>query len=476
MRRTHGALSTGTALVGLSSNCSEFENPTVCSWKIVKLPAPNAWSNSPRLQPKQRASIFNSPRNVTATPDCPHPPYSALRKSKPSPLSAQVSKATQSANAIRICSRASRRQAGSSPGWEDGTATINPLVPSPCDVAWNSSTQSIAVANSVNPGRCCNEKCESPSVRLEQSADCGSVRCAGGYGSAVAQRLWQGGVDAIKASIAPGPPPVQSATALRVWSRPYSKSRWRIDRTGRLPGCVPRSKRVRVFASAGRNCPRRCEKKFRWRRPRHTLKGRQTASEVDRIGLRLQLRKRQAEAGDIVLLYGDESEALTHPYLARAWAKSGADLRVPAPGQAKKVAMLGSLDHVTRQLTVHTSPTKRSTDFVAHLEQLDDLYGPKPGRTAKPVVLVEDNGPIHVSKRSLAALAARAHRLTVEWLPKYAPELNDIEVVWHDLKAHHLAHQTFTDVDALDQAIHAAVQHLNHERMVVPLARLRISA
>src|SRR5271157_4893947 len=164
MRRTHGALSTGTALVGLSSNCSEFESPTVCSWKIVKLPAPNAWSNSPRLQPKQRASIFNSPRNVTATPDCPHPPYSALRKSKPSPLSAQVSKATQSANAIRICSRASRRQAGSSPGWEDGTATINPLVPSPCDVAWNSSTQSIAVANSVNPGRCCNEKCESPSL------------------------------------------------------------------------------------------------------------------------------------------------------------------------------------------------------------------------------------------------------------------------------------------------------------------------
>ena len=29
------------------------------------------------------------------------------------------------------------------------------------------------------------------------------------------------------------------------------------------------------------------------------------------MGLRLQLRKQQAEAGDIVLLYGDESEALT---------------------------------------------------------------------------------------------------------------------------------------------------------------------
>jgi transposase len=188
------------------------------------------------------------------------------------------------------------------------------------------------------------------------------------------------------------------------------------------------------------------------------------------------LRKAQAEAGDIVLLYGDESEALTHPYLARAWAERGADLRVPAPGQAKKVAMMGSLDHVERRLIVHTSPTKRSSDFIAHLEQLDRLYGPKPGRATKPVVLVEDNGPIHVSKLTKAALAARSHWLTIEWLPKYAPELNDIEVVWHDLKAHHLAHQTFTDAKALDDAIHAAVKALNQERSIDSLVNRRISA
>lgn len=192
--------------------------------------------------------------------------------------------------------------------------------------------------------------------------------------------------------------------------------------------------------------------------------------------MRLQLREQQAAAGDIVLLYGDESEALTHPYLARAWAKSGADLRVPAPGQAKKVAMLGSLNHVTHELIVHTSPTKRSSDFVAHLAQIDALYGPMPGRASKPVVLVEDNGPIHVSKLSGAALAARARWLTVEWLPKYTPELNDIEVVWHDLKAYQLAHKTFTDVAELDAAIHTAVKDLNRERMVVPLAKPRISA
>jgi hypothetical protein len=194
------------------------------------------------------------------------------------------------------------------------------------------------------------------------------------------------------------------------------------------------------------------------------------------VGLRLQLRKAQAEAGDIVLLYGDESEALTHPYLARAWARRGADLRVPAPGQARKVAMIGSLDHRTRELIVHTSPTKRSSDFIAHLDQIDRLYGPKPGQPMTPVVLVEDNGPIHVCKLALAALQARKHWLTVEWLPKYAPELNDIELVWHDLKAHHLAHQTFNDTLALDRAIHAAVAALNRERSLDPLVNRRISA
>lgn len=206
------------------------------------------------------------------------------------------------------------------------------------------------------------------------------------------------------------------------------------------------------------------------------MKNRQDTEAVERVGLRLQLRKAQAEAGDIVLLFADESEALTHPYLARAWAERGADLRVPAPGQSKKVAMMGAFDHLARRLVLHTSSTKRSTDFIARLHKLDALYGPRPGVPTKPVVIVLDNGPIHISKATTAALSARTHWLTVEWLPKYTPELNDIERIWRDLKALHLAHQTFTDAQALDCAIHSTVVDLNAERARHPLASQRISA
>src|SRR3954463_71685 len=74
------------------------------------------------------------------------------------------------------------------------------------------------------------------------------------------------------------------------------------------------------------------------------------------------------------------------------------------------------------------------------------------------------------------AAAARAHWLTVEWLPKYAPELNDIEALWRDLKRHHLAHQTFNGPDDLDRAIHEAVMKLDAERNRHPFANHRTAA
>jgi hypothetical protein len=181
-------------------------------------------------------------------------------------------------------------------------------------------------------------------------------------------------------------------------------------------------------------------KGFAWRRPRHTLKGRQDAAAVAASHERLADLKTQAAAGAIDLVFLDESEALTHPYLARCWARRGTELRIEAPGQAKKRAMLGAFDPVRRRLLVHTSPTKRSTDFVDLLDRLGAAYGT--AERARPLVAVLDNGPIHTS--------------------------NDIERCWRDLKQHQLANRTFADADALTRAIPDAVTRLNHDRQTNP--------
>ena len=179
----------------------------------------------------------------------------------------------------------------------------------------------------------------------------------------------------------------------------------------------------------------------------------------------------QAQAGDIVLLFADESEALTHPYLAQQWAKRGADLRIEAPGVAKRRAILGVREAVTGELLVRTSATKKSSDFIDLLSQLDLWYGPESCVHPRPVVLVLDNGPIHTSKASRAALAERGW-LSVEWLAKYAPELNAIERDWRHLKAHFLANRTFTDVEALERSIHQAVSQINRERVYKACAHI----
>jgi transposase len=126
------------------------------------------------------------------------------------------------------------------------------------------------------------------------------------------------------------------------------------------------------------------------------------------------------------------------------------------------------LDAATDELIVRTSATKRSADFIALLGDLDRRYGPAAdaagaGPPARPVVLVLDHGSIHTSKASRAALAARPW-LAVEWLPKYAPELNAIERCWRDLKRHYLANQTFAGAADLERRVHQAVRRRNLER------------
>ena len=160
-------------------------------------------------------------------------------------------------------------------------------------------------------------------------------------------RLWRsdftaGGVVALKASLAPGPPPVKSEAALG-WPRPCWKSLWPTGATGRSLASAPRSRRARACASAVRNCPKPCEKKVPLAAaPAHVE--RTSDGKRDRAGGAApataqaagRSRRHRSSLWRRERVYGDESEALTHPYLARAWAKAGADLPAPAPGPGQE--------------------------------------------------------------------------------------------------------------------------------------------
>jgi hypothetical protein len=56
-----------------------------------------------------------------------------------------------------------------------------------------------------------------------------------------------------------------------------------------------------------------------------------------------------------------------------------------------------------------------------------------------PVVLVWDNLPAHTSLAMRAWAADQHARLTIEYLPAYAPDLNPVEGLWTNLKGVELA-------------------------------------
>jgi putative transposase len=83
-------------------------------------------------------------------------------------------------------------------------------------------------------------------------------------------------------------------------------------------------------------------------------------------------------------------------------------------------------------------------DFVQRIPRLAD----------KPLVVVLDNGSLHVSwvvKEARATL--REQRIYLYYLPTYSPELNDIEAVFGGIKAHDLPERSYADWESLEAAI-----------------------
>lgn len=177
------------------------------------------------------------------------------------------------------------------------------------------------------------------------------------------------------------------------------------------------------------------------------------------------MRRQQAASGDIRLLFVDETDILNVPYLTRVWAKGGYDLRVEAPGKVKHRCVSGARNTSTGELLYYVSRTKKTEDFLSLLALIENRYGPQEGACKIPVVIVLDNGPSHTSHATRRALELCRSWLFVEWLPKFSPELNDIERDWRVLKGRSLGNRNYAHELHLEKSIVNALERLNADRV-----------
>jgi transposase len=141
---------------------------------------------------------------------------------------------------------------------------------------------------------------------------------------------------------------------------------------------------------------------------------------------------------------------LLNPLVRRTLAPRGQtpSLLVTA-GHRRKISVIAglSLSPVTRQpgLYFEAAPDRhfRSADVARFVR---DLLRHLRGR----VIVVWDNGLMHKGE-PIRQLRADFPRLSIEYLPSYAPTLNPVEQLWNQLKYGALANFIPHDFDELDQ-------------------------
>jgi hypothetical protein len=134
--------------------------------------------------------------------------------------------------------------------------------------------------------------------------------------------------------------------------------------------------------------------------------------------------------------FEDETHVDTNPHLSRIWHRIGQQPTLPAAGTNRRLTIFGSVEALGRGRIEVLQARQDSAGFARYLAALDARHA----ATGRGIILVLDNGSCHISKRSQAALAARADWLEVIPLARYSPHLNPKEREWRLLKRDHGGH------------------------------------
>lgn len=138
----------------------------------------------------------------------------------------------------------------------------------------------------------------------------------------------------------------------------------------------------------------------------------------------------------------------------------GEQVKVPSAGQNRRICTFGALDWATEELSVMVTEKKRSVEFLEFIKWLvDSVYV-----DYEHVYFFLDNCAIHKTKAVREFLTDNIDRVSVTFNAVYAPNLNDIERVWGQLKRTAIDNYYFTDIENLEETIIKAVGSRNKKK------------
>lgn len=159
--------------------------------------------------------------------------------------------------------------------------------------------------------------------------------------------------------------------------------------------------------------------------------------------------ERLAEAGEIDLLYGDESRASMRPCVPYGWQFADERVGMPAGGGGG----VNCFALVSRGNRLHCRMTQETITADLVSEELDALSL----SLRRPTVVVLDNARLHKKAERERGAVWQSRGLFVWFLPEYSPELNIAETLWRKLKYEWLRPQDYESEEALRLAVRLAL-------------------
>jgi transposase len=171
--------------------------------------------------------------------------------------------------------------------------------------------------------------------------------------------------------------------------------------------------------------------------------------------------QKKAVAEGRTLVFADHSGFYLLPGKVRTYAPVGQTPIIRAPLSRDHLSAMGGITQEGKLYLMVQERAYRGADVVGFLKHLA-------GHVAGKLLVIWDGAPIHLSRVVKEYLRnGAAHRIHLEQLPGYAPELNPAEGIWNYLKRVELKNLCCQSISHLNYELRKAADRLRHKTQII---------
>jgi transposase len=186
--------------------------------------------------------------------------------------------------------------------------------------------------------------------------------------------------------------------------------------------------------------------------------------------LHLSQSKKNAQAEGAVIVYVDEASFRQCPTLPQTWAPLNCRPEIPTRGERNTQKILGAV-----RLQDAKFAYRHQTEYFNHVTYqsfVQDIILPTYYRRGHRIYLIQDNASYHTHPEVWTWFKEQRPRLEVFPLPKYSPEFNAQERLWHYTRREATHNRFFeTPADLCDSLFQTFADVRKHPEKIQGLLR-----